>query len=86
MNKEYSKEIENLLKEVPEDILDISATRTRGKAPTQAFSEFVSNREQGDWAEDLLFRAINDSDFSIMAVKYGKSDKVIAGDPGFTEF
>lgn len=82
----YIDEIEELIKSVPEDIVDLNVTRVRGRVPTQAFSEFITNREQGDWAESLIFNAINDLESDILSVKYGKSDKVIAGDPGFKEF
>ena len=54
--------------------------------PTQASSEFITNKQQGDWAEDVLFRAINDNSHNIVAVKYGKSDELVAGDTGFERF
>ena len=44
------------------------------------------NREQGDWAEDLLFRAILEVDRGIVPVRYGRTDKIVAGEPGFKEF
>ena len=53
--------------------------------PTQVSSEFITNKQQGDWAEDVLFRAINDNSSSIVAVKYGKSDDLVAGESGFEE-
>lgn len=43
---------------------------------TQAFSEFITNREQGDWAEDLLFRAIQEISRDIVPVRYGRTDKI----------
>lgn len=54
--------------------------------PTQASSEFITNKQQGDWAEDLLFRAINENSKNIVAVKYGKGDDLVAGDEGLTRF
>lgn len=54
--------------------------------PTQASSEFITNKQQGDWAEDLLFRAINENSKNIVAVKYGKGDDLVAGDEGFDAF
>ena len=54
--------------------------------PTQASSEFITNKQQGDWAEDVIFRAINDNSSNIVAVKYGKSDDLVAGDVGFESF
>ncbi|MBX0313119.1 MAG: AccI family restriction endonuclease [Sulfurihydrogenibium sp.] len=62
------------------------ASKQKRSLPTQAFSEFLIKREQGDWAEDLIFRAINEVENDIIAVKYGKSDKIVAGEPGFDKF
>jgi len=86
MNREYIQEIENLIQNVPQDIVNFSLERRRGNVPTQAFSEFLTNREQGDWAEDLIFKAINEIENGIVAVRYGKSDQIVAGEPGFKEF
>lgn len=86
MNEEYIKEIDELIKIVPKDIVDFALRRRRGNVPTQAFSEFLTNREQGDWAEDLIFRAINEIKNGIIAVRYGKSDQIVAGEPRFKEF
>jgi len=57
-----------------------------GRAPTSADSEFLINKEQGDWAERLVVKAINASSIGYVAVPYGKSDSISAGDPGFVEF
>ena len=57
-----------------------------GRPPTSANSEFLTNKEQGDWAEKLVFRAINDSSAEFVAVRYGRSDSIAAGDKGFVEF
>jgi type II restriction enzyme len=54
--------------------------------PTQASSEFITNKQQGDWAEDVIFRAINQYSDNIVAVRYGKSDDLVAGDIGFEDF
>ncbi len=86
MNEEYIHEIDELIKMVPKDIVDFALKRKRGNVPTQAFSEFLTNREQGDWAEDLIFRAINEIENGIITVRYGKSDQIVAGEPGFKEF
>jgi len=86
MSEKYVQEIDELIARIPEDIINFSLERKRGNVPTQAFSEFLTNREQGDWAEDLIFRAINEVENGIIAVKYGKSDKIVAGDPEFKEF
>lgn len=83
---DYRKRIEHLIKALPRDIIDLSQKRRRSNPPTQAFSQFVINREQGDWAEDLLFRAILEVDRGIVPVRYGRTDKIVAGEPGFKEF
>lgn len=57
-----------------------------GKPPTMASSEFLTNREQGDWAEQIAFKAINDNSPDCRAVKYGRSDSLAAGDSGFEAF
>lgn len=57
-----------------------------GRPPTSANSEFLTNKEQGDWAERLVARAINDSDVGLVAVRYGRNDGIAAGDPGFADF
>jgi type II restriction enzyme len=54
--------------------------------PTQASSEFITNKQQGDWAEDVIFRAINEHSRNVVAVRYGKSDDLVAGDSGFEQF
>lgn len=54
--------------------------------PSQASSEFITNKQQGDWAEDVIFRAINENSHNVVAVKYGKSDDFVAGDAGFESF
>lgn len=57
-----------------------------GRPPTSANSEFLTNKEQGDWAERLVVKAINSASIGYVAVPYGKSDSISAGDPGFAEF
>ena len=57
-----------------------------GRPPTSATSEFLTNKEQGDWAERLVVKAINESAVGYVAVRYGRGDSIAAGDPGFAEF
>ena len=57
-----------------------------GRTPTSATSEFLTNKEQGDWAERLVVKAINESSTDCVAVRYGRADSIAAGDPGFPEF
>lgn len=86
MSQLYKEKIEQLINNVSPYLVDLSILRERGSAPTQAFSEFLTNREQGDWAERLVFEAINSVSKNFVAVHYGKSDNRIAGEEGFTEF
>ena len=57
-----------------------------GRVPTSATSDFLTNKEQGDWAERLAVKAINDAGMDLVAVPYGRSDSISAGDPGFAAF
>lgn len=82
----YAERIRELTKSVPASLVDFSVPRDQSSPPTQASSNFITNKEQGDWAENLVFRAINETSQNYVAVKYGKSDDLIAGDPGFDVF
>lgn len=82
----YNKIIQELIYKTPSSLVDFNSPRDKGRIPTQASSNFITNKEQGDWAEDVLFRAINEYSNNIVAVRYGKSDDIIAGDDGFNEF
>ncbi len=84
--KKYSEKISELIEKIPDTIIDLRTERDRSNPPTQASSNFITNKEQGDWAEDLIFRAINDSSKNYVAVRYGKSDDIVAGDEGFETF
>ncbi|WP_207679899.1 AccI family restriction endonuclease [Desulfonema magnum] len=82
----YFNEIRKLTKSIPTSVVDFSQPRDRTSPPTQASSNFITNKEQGDWAEDLIFRAINEASHNYIAVRYGKSDDLIAGEEGFNQF
>jgi hypothetical protein len=82
----YFEELREITKTIPTSIIDFSIPRDRTSPPTQASSNFITNKEQGDWAEDLIFRAINETSDNYVAVRYGKSDDLIAGDSGFDKF
>jgi hypothetical protein len=83
---EYRKRISELIREVPATMVDLNLEREKVRIPTQASSNFITNREQGDWAETLIQRAINETSKNFVAVKYGKSDDRVAGEKGFNEF
>ncbi len=57
-----------------------------GRPPSLASSEFLTNKEQGDWAEEVVLNAINDMSKDYYAVHYGRDDSLAAGDEGFDEF
>lgn len=82
----YSDRIRELTKNVPIELVNFEQPRDSTRTPTQASSEFITNREQGDWAENLVFRAINENSKNFVAIKYGKSDNIVAGEEGFKEF
>lgn len=82
----YIERIEKLIEKVNKELLDIDVERRRGTPPTQVSSEFLTNKEQGDWAKATLLRGINDNSSEYIAVKYGRSDDIIAGEDGFKEF
>ena len=82
----YKDIINNICKSIHTGLIDFDEPRSEASMPTQASSEFITNKQQGDWAEDVLFRAINGNSENIVAVRYGKSDNLVAGDEGFENF
>jgi type II restriction enzyme len=82
----YKDEVNQLAYQIPTSLVDFNARRVRSSPPTQASSEFITNREQGDWAERLILQAINNTTQDFVAVQYGRGDQYIAGEPGFEEF
>lgn len=82
--EDYKGRILRLIQDTPFDI-DTEIVIT-GRLPTLANSEFLTNKEQGDWAEQIVFNAINGHSDEYRAVRYGRDDTLSAGDPGFAEF
>ncbi len=82
----YYDRIRELTKTVPITLVDFGIPRDTSRTPTQASSNFITNNERGDWAENLVIRAINETSKNFVTVKYGKSDDLIAGDDGFGDF
>lgn len=82
----YQERIRELTKNVPEELVDFNQPRDHARTPTQASSNFITNKEQGDWAENLIIRAINENSKNYVAIKYGKSDDLVAGEEGFDRF
>ena len=84
MSENYRDTILRLIQTTPFDI--DTELQVRGRMPTLANSEFLTNKEQGDWAEQIALATINESSNEYRAVKYGRDDSLSAGDPGFREF
>lgn len=82
----YKKDINNIAKKIPAQVVNLSLKRKRSNPPTQAFSNFLTHNEQGDWAEKLILNTLSKEQIPYIPVMYGKSDKITAGDPGFKEF
>ena len=83
---EYIKRINALVSKIPVEFIDFTKPREKASLPNQAQSNFITNREQGDWAENLVMTTINEQSKNYIAVKYGKSDDTVAGEDGFKEF
>jgi len=86
VRRNYVQLIEDKIRNVDKELVDLDIKRQRGTAPTQAFSEFLTNKKQGDWAETTLQNAINREFTDLIAVKYGMDMELVAGDPGFSDF
>lgn len=70
---------------VPENIKKAIEGAQDPRAPTQGSSDFIINRELGDWAEGVVRSAVNKAGLDVCAVSYGRRDRLIAGEPGFPE-
>ena len=84
MRSAYKELVSRLIADSPFDI-DTEMEIT-GRVPTLASSEFLTNKEQGDWAEAVILSAVNENSREFRALKYGRDDSLAAGDPGFAEF
>jgi hypothetical protein len=81
----YAEYIEGLKSAIPKEVVDLNLPRKRGSRPTQAFSDFLTHKEQGDWAEQVIQAGMAESQRYI-PVAYGRADNIIAGDSGFAQF
>ena len=84
MNETYTETIQRLISESPFEI--DTELQITGRVPTLATSAFLTNKQQGDWAEEIVCNAINEYSQEYRALKYGRDDSLDAGDPGFREF
>ena len=84
---DYFSDVWKIAQSIPKTTLDLTVTRQRSRTPSQAFSDFAIHREQGDWAEHILTAGLADAlGLKYDVVKYGKTDKRVAGENGFKEF
>ncbi len=84
MPETYRQTIARLIEALPFEIdTDI---RIEGRPPSSASSEFLTNKEQGDWAERIVYSAINEHSPDFLAAPYGRADSLAAGDDGFSAF
>ena len=84
MTEIYRETIQRLISESPFEI--DTDLQVRGNIPTLANSAFLTNKQQGDWAEEIVCNAINEYSDDYFALRYGRDDSLDAGDPGFREF
>lgn len=80
----YKEQIARLIRQSPLAIdpdLEVG-----GRPPTLANSEFLTNKEQGDWAEEIIYNAINQHSSEYLAVKYGREEDLAPGEDGFEAF
>jgi hypothetical protein len=83
----YVTRLRGLLGRISPEVLPAAITvQQKIRVPTQAFSEFLINRELGDWAEDIVRRGVTESGLPVVALPYGRTEKLVAGEPGFAGF
>lgn len=82
----YLERLKAIIIKIDASLVDFDKERSRGNPPTQVSSEFLTNKEQGDWAEKTLLNAINKNSEQYIAVKYGRDDDIVAGDDNFNKF
>ncbi|MBN1804226.1 MAG: AccI family restriction endonuclease [Sedimentisphaerales bacterium] len=80
----YKDDIQNLIIKSPMEI--DTEIQMSGRPPTMANSEFLTNREQGDWAEQIVCKAINEGIDNYFAIEYGRTESIAAGDDDFAQF
>jgi len=84
MSASYRNRIARLIENIPFDIdADVQVS---GRPPTMASSMFLTNKEQGEWAEEIVCNAINECSEEYRAVRYGGRGSLSAGDPGFSDY
>ena len=83
----YVDEVKELAEKVKETTgIGIFKKTAKGRVPSQVSGEFITNREQGDWAEILFLKIVNKECDGLTAISYGRGENLIAGDLGFKKF
>ncbi|HHX68292.1 MAG TPA: AccI family restriction endonuclease [Gallicola sp.] len=82
----YKSKVEQAINNSRKDLIDLTIERKKSNPPTQASSEFLTNKKQGDWAEKTFINAFNSCTERYVAVKYGLDNELVAGDEGFDDF
>lgn len=85
---EYAARMNGLAEEVTaaHDIDLFAEKETDVTPPPPAQSEFLINKEQGDWAEQLVKYLLNQYLSNHIAVEYGRGEDRVSGEPGFREY
>jgi hypothetical protein len=83
----YVKGLRALVAAIPPKILPpfVQTAEPKVRVPTQAFSEFLINRELGDWAERLVAVELEKAGLALKCCGYGRNENLVAGDAGFKE-
>jgi hypothetical protein len=83
----YVKSLRALVAAIPSKILprSVQTAEPKVRVPTQAFSEFLINRELGDWAERLVAAELEKAALALKSCGYGRNENLVAGDSGFKE-
>lgn len=82
----YYKKVESVIRKLPDELVDLDIPRIKPPRPSLASSEFLINRNMGDWSEGLVKTSIESSTKEYIALKYGRSQNLVAGEPGFSKF
>ena len=82
---DYARNVTELADQLPPKIKRLYPSKPGSHPPSDASSNFMINRNLGDWGEGLVRDSIDASTTGHFAVKYGRSGDLIAGDPQFKE-
>jgi hypothetical protein len=81
----YYEFVRALAQKLPSQIVDFSVPRKKPPLPTQANSNFIINKNLGDWGEDLVRRSILATTKDYVVARYGIGGEKVFGEEGFAE-